>query len=52
MSEILKIKSTHPESQGPYVLIDAHDFDEKVHELYDENEAETGAKSSSKKGAK
>ncbi len=33
--EVLKIKSTHQESQGDYVLINAADFDEKIHEMFD-----------------
>ena len=31
---VLRIKSTHPESQGAYVLIDEADFDPAVHTLY------------------
>lgn len=34
--ETIKIASTHPESQGPYVLINAEDFDAKQHKLYEE----------------
>lgn len=35
----LKIKSTHPASQGPFVLIDRAAFDPQVHELYgDDND--------------
>lgn len=29
----VKVKSAHPESQGPYVVIDASQFDPAVHEL-------------------
>lgn len=35
----LKVKSTHKESQGEYVIINETDFDKAVHELY-EDEAE------------
>lgn len=31
----IKIKSTHPDSQGPIVVIDRADFDPAVHELAD-----------------
>lgn len=34
---VLKIKSTHKESQGDFVLIDEENFDSKKHELYVEN---------------
>lgn len=37
---MLKIKSTHPESQGPFVLIDECDFDAKVHTLYEAPKAD------------
>ena len=30
----IKIKSTHPESQGPFVVINEADYDPRVHELY------------------
>jgi hypothetical protein len=40
----VKIKSTHPESQGAYVDINESDFDpEKGHELYVEPAAEAAA---------
>lgn len=32
----VKIHSTHPASQGPYVVIDKADFDADKHELYDD----------------
>ena len=35
-----KIKSTHKESQGEFVLIDEKNYDPSKHELYDENESE------------
>jgi hypothetical protein len=31
---MIKVKSTHPESQGPFVLMDEADFDAKKHKLY------------------
>jgi hypothetical protein len=34
-TETLKVKSTDPESQGPFVLINAADFDEAVHKLHE-----------------
>lgn len=37
-----RIKSTHPESQGPYVDIEDSQYDPKVHELYETKAAETG----------
>ena len=33
--EIIKVKSTHPESQGPFVLLYKSDFDPAKHELYE-----------------
>lgn len=36
---IMKVKSTHPESQGPFVLIEEVDYDPKKHELYEEEAA-------------
>lgn len=36
----IKIKSTHKESQGEFVLIDEENFDPKKHELYVENQPE------------
>lgn len=36
---MLRIKSTHPESQGPFVIINKADFDEKIHEIYEEEES-------------
>lgn len=35
----LKIKSTHPETQGEFVIIDADQFDPDVHELWLPNAA-------------
>ena len=32
----VKIHSTHPASQGPFVVIDKADFNPDVHELYDD----------------
>lgn len=32
----VKVKSTAPEEQGPYVIINEADFNPDVHELYDE----------------
>lgn len=32
----VKIKSTHPESQGPFVEINESDFDAKKHQRYEE----------------
>lgn len=34
----IKIKSTHPESQGAFVVINEADFDAEKHELYVEGE--------------
>lgn len=34
---VIKIKSTHPESQGPFVLINEEDFDATKHRPYDES---------------
>jgi len=49
--ETVKIKSTHPESQGEYVSINVGDFDlEKGHELYDPAPAEKPAEPAPKKG--
>lgn len=31
----LRVKSTHPASQGPYVVIDAAKYDPAVHTLYE-----------------
>lgn len=33
--ETVKVKSTDPESQGPFVVINAADFDEAVHKLHE-----------------
>lgn len=30
----IQIKSTHPESQGDFVIIEDGDFNEEIHELY------------------
>lgn len=32
----IRIKSTHPKSQGDFVEINESDFDKKIHELYEE----------------
>ncbi len=34
----MKIKSTHPESQGDFVIIDDEDFDPEKHEKYEQEE--------------
>ncbi len=53
MQEIIKIKSTHPASQGPFVLIYKDEFDpEKGHELYDENVPAQGAEGEPEGGKK
>jgi hypothetical protein len=36
----IKIKSTHPESQGPFVIINESDFDADKHALYVEGDAD------------
>ncbi len=33
---VIKIKSTHKQSQGDYVLIEEENFDAKIHTLYEE----------------
>lgn len=35
---VIKIKSTHKESQGDFVLIEEGNFNSEIHELYIENE--------------
>lgn len=51
--DILHIKSTHKESQGDYVVINAEDFDPSKHELYDPDAPEkTAKKRTGKKEAK
>lgn len=35
---VIKVKSTHIESQGPYVLIEESTFNPDIHQLYIENE--------------
>lgn len=35
----IKIKSTHPESQGDFVLIDEENFDKNIHQLYEDTES-------------
>lgn len=30
----VRVKPTHPESQGPYVILDSAQFDPAVHQLY------------------
>lgn len=37
---VIKVKSTHPESQGAFVLIEEETFDKSVHKLYVEGEVE------------
>lgn len=32
----IKVKSTHPATQGPFVVIEKGDFNPDVHELYDD----------------
>lgn len=41
MIETVKVKATDPE-QGDYVLINADDFNEATHEIYDESDAADG----------
>jgi hypothetical protein len=36
----MKVKSSHPKSQGPFVVIDAADFDPKKHVEYAPEKAE------------
>ena len=36
--ETLKIKSTHPESQGAFVVINEEDFDPEIHELFEDDD--------------
>ena len=36
----MKIKSTHPASQGPFVLINDEDFDPACHQLFVEGTAQ------------
>lgn len=33
--DTVKIKSTHPETQGEYVVINAESFNHEKHELFD-----------------
>lgn len=33
---VMRVKSSHPESQGPFVEINVGDFDSEKHERYDE----------------
>lgn len=33
---LMKIKSTHPESQGPYVVIEEADYNPAIHKPYEE----------------
>jgi hypothetical protein len=40
---VVRVKSTHPESQGPFVLIDDFSFDAAVHELFEPTEQEKAA---------
>lgn len=42
--ETVRIKSTHPESQGPFVNINKDDFVEGQHELYVEGDANNDGK--------
>ena len=39
---LTRIKSTHPESQGPFVLINPQDFDPSKHELFVEEDVVSG----------
>lgn len=32
----IRVKSSHPESQGEFVLINVEDFDDEIHEKFDE----------------
>lgn len=41
---VIKIKSTHPESQGDFVLIEEEDFDAERHEIYDPEGAKKAEK--------
>ncbi|MBV6321907.1 hypothetical protein [Duganella violaceipulchra] len=36
MSTTIKIKSTHPASQGPFVIIERANFNPELHEKYDD----------------
>lgn len=49
---VLKIKSTHKESQGEFVLIDEENFDHSRHELYVENAPEPEPEPKNKHGKK
>jgi len=40
---VVRVKSTHPESQGPCVLIDDFMYDPKVHTLFEPTDAELAA---------
>lgn len=51
----IKVKATNPESQGPYVVIDASEFVEGTHEHYVEPApapAPEAGKAKAAKGAK
>jgi hypothetical protein len=37
---VLQVESTHPESQGPYVLIEEENFNPDIHVLYEPNKVE------------
>ena len=39
----LRVRATHPPSQGEYVLIDAEDYDPAVHVLYEDAPAQAPA---------
>lgn len=52
MSNTIKIKSSHPETQGEFVIIDEKDFDEKVHEKFDGEAEEKPAKQRGARGKK
>lgn len=41
MLETIRIKSTHPETQGQFVNINKDDFDAEKHELFDASVRET-----------
>lgn len=41
---VIKVKSSHPQSQGPFVLIEAWKFGKDVHEIYEEPAVKKGGK--------
>lgn len=46
-----RIKSQHPESQGPFVVIEADDFDPEKHEEYFTDDEAEAKKADAKKVA-